>query len=105
MANEPGGVKIWWHETITVLETVPMKTEYLKTLWMLRFEKIKKTEGEAAWGYQEILDRCLMDFAKEDEIVALLSQLVREERGHEKLAEELIKICHHTHPEFGTLSP
>ena len=80
-----------------------MKTEYLKTLWTLRFEKIKKAEEQAAWGYQEILDRCLTDLGKGDEIIALLGQLVREERGHEKLAEELIKICHRNHPELGTL--
>ncbi len=82
-----------------------MKTEYLKTLWTLRFEKMRKCEEQAAWGYQEILDRCLVDFGKEDETVKLLSQLVREERAHEKLAEELIKICYHNHPELGTLFP
>ena len=82
-----------------------MKIEYLKTLWMLRFEKVKKNEGEAAWKYQEILDQCLADLGKDDEIVSLLGQLVREERAHEKLAEELIKIVHQNHTEYGMLLP
>ncbi len=30
-----------------------MNLEYLKTLWMLRFEKMKKTEEDAAGSYQE----------------------------------------------------
>ena len=81
-----------------------MKNEYLKTLWTLRFEKIKKGEEEAAWAYQEILDECLTRFGSKNEIVALLKQLVQEERAHAKLAEELIKICYHNHPEFG-ISP
>ena len=79
-----------------------MKNEYLKTLWTLRFEKIKKNEEDAAWKYQEMLDQCLLDFGEGDESVALLRQLVREERAHAKLAEELIRICHQNHPEFGT---
>ena len=81
-----------------------MKTEYLKTLWTLRFEKMKKTEEEAAWNYQEILDQCLLDFGGEAEVIGLLAQLVREERSHAKMAEELIKICHQTHPEYGVFS-
>ena len=78
-----------------------MKNEYLKTLWALRFEKIKKGEEDAAWAYQEIMDECLARFGLESEIVQLLRQLVHEERVHAKLAEELIKICYHNHPEFG----
>ena len=80
-----------------------MQTEFLKTLWLLRFEKVKQNEEAAAWKYQEILDQCLTDFGKEEEIVPLLAQLVREERGHEKLAEELIRIVHQNHPECGVL--
>lgn len=80
-----------------------MKIEYLKTLWMLRFEKIKKNEEEAAWKYQEILDQCLQD-THEEETASLLNQLVREERAHAKLAEELIHICHQNHPEYGVFS-
>ena len=82
-----------------------MKIEYLKTLWILRFEKIKKSEEEAAWKYQEILDQCLTDLGKEDGVVPLLGRLVHEERMHEKLAEELIKIIHQNHPECGVLLP
>lgn len=78
-----------------------MKNEYLKTLWSLRFEKMKKGEEEAAWKYQEILDRCLQGFDANDEVIKSLAQLVREERAHEKLAEELINICRETHPELG----
>ncbi len=81
-----------------------MKDEYLKTLWTLRFEKLKKSEEQAAWKYQEILDQFLIEGEKDDEVVRLLSQLVHEERGHEKVAEELIKICHRNHPEHGVFS-
>ena len=80
-----------------------MKIEYLKTLWTLRFEKIKKTEEEAAWGYQEILDQLRESFGHDEEIVKLLERLVREERMHSKLGEELLQICRKTHPEYGLL--
>lgn len=82
-----------------------MKTEYLKTLWALRFEKIRKNEEEAAWKYQEMFDLCLLDFGKDDLTLPLLGQLVQEERAHEKLAEELIRICHQNHTEYGVISP
>lgn len=80
-----------------------MKHEFLKTLWMLRFEKIKKTEEEAAWGYQEILNGCRTHFGEKDEAVQLLSQLVSEERMHARLGDELIKICRLNHTECGLL--
>ncbi len=70
---------------------------------MLRFEKMKQNEEQAAWSYQEILDECLVDFGKDDKTVSFLSQLVKEERAHTKLAEELIKICQRNHPEFNAL--
>ena len=81
-----------------------MENEFLKTLWMLRFQKMKKNEEEAAWKYQEILDQCLVDFGKQDPTVQALHQLVQEERMHEKLAEELIQIVYQNHTEFGILS-
>lgn len=77
-----------------------MKTEYLKTLWMLRFEKMRKNEEEAAWKYQEVMNRLLVHLGRENPAVPLLEQLVREERAHEKLAEELVKICQQNHPEL-----
>ena len=82
-----------------------MQIEYLKTLWMLRFEKLKKDEEEAAWKYQEILDQFLSETSKIEEVILLLTRLVREERAHEKLGEELIKIVHQSHPEYGVLHP
>ncbi len=81
-----------------------MKNEFLKTLWMLRFEKIKRNEEQAAWSYQEVVDELLEDFGREDESVPLLRSLVGEERMHARLAEELIKICQRNHPEFNALS-
>ena len=80
-----------------------MKNEFLKTLWMLRFEKIKKNEDDAAWKYQSILDQCLLEFGPDHEVNKLLALLVREERGHSKMAEELIKICFNSHPECQAL--
>ena len=82
-----------------------MRNEYLKTLWMLRFEKMRQCEEEAAWNYQGMRDECLAALGQDDEAVILLAQLVREERAHEKMAEELIKICHHNHPEADALLP
>ena len=82
-----------------------MKTQFLKTLWMLRFQKMKKNEEEAAWKYQEILDRFLTDAAKEDSAVEPLRQLVQEERMHARLAEELIRIVYQNHPECEILTP
>lgn len=81
-----------------------MKVEYLKTLWMLCFEKIRKTEEEAAWNYQEILDQCMIAFGVQDEGAAFLAQLVRDERMHARLGEELVDICRRTHPECQSLS-
>ena len=76
-----------------------MQIDYLKTLWLLRFEKIKKAENEAAWAYQEVLDDCLLDLAPDDPVIEALKTLVREERMHAGLADELIRICRKTHPE------
>lgn len=81
-----------------------MKNELLKTLWMLRFQKMKKSEEEAAWKYQEILDEFLVGGEKDDRLPLLLGQLVREERMHERLAEELIKLVQKNHPECSVLS-
>lgn len=78
-----------------------MKIEFLKTLWMLRFEKMKENEEGAAWKYQEILDECLTAFGQNDPVIEPLRQLVHDERMHAKLAEELAKICRQNHPEFG----
>ena len=78
-----------------------MKNEFLKTLWMLRFEKMKQNEETAAWTYQEILDESLMTFGEKDQVIEPLRQLVRDERMHAKLAEELIRICRMNHPEYG----
>ena len=82
-----------------------MKNEFLKTLWMLRFQKMKKNEEAAAWKYQEILDQFLVETEKRDGVIDLLRQLIREERMHEKLAEELIQIVYENHPECSFLSP
>lgn len=69
-----------------------MNHEFLKTLWQLRFEKMKRTEESSAWNYQELLDQCLVEWGAESKPVKILSTLVREERAHEKLAEKLIDI-------------
>ena len=70
-----------------------MKDEYLKTLWQLRFEKMRKSEESAAWKFQEMLDQCLLALDRNDPVIPLLSQLVREERAHERMAEELLQLC------------
>lgn len=77
-----------------------MQSEYLRTLWGLRFEKMKKTEADAAWSYQDILEECLEFVEKDHEIIKLLHQLVMEERMHEKLADELITIWRQSHEEM-----
>ncbi len=80
-----------------------MENEFLKNLWQLRFEKMKKNEEEAAWAYQEVLDLCLVLFGGAHPVIEKLQTLVKEERMHEKLAEELIEIGRMTHPECGGL--
>ena len=80
-----------------------MNEEFLKTLWMLRFEKIKRTEEDAAWFYQEVLNECRIAFGDDDKSVALLTELVNEERMHAKLADELVEICRLNHTECGLL--
>ena len=69
-----------------------MDRAFLKTLWGLRFEKMRKTEEASAWNYQELLDQCLVEWGTESKPAKILSTLVREERAHEKLAEKLIDI-------------
>ncbi len=69
-----------------------MNREFLKTLWGLRFEKMKKTEESSAWNYQELLNQCLVEWGPQSKPAEILSALVREERAHEKLAEKLIDI-------------
>ncbi len=80
-----------------------MKNEFLKTLWMLRFRKLKRTEEDAAWAYQEVLDRFLSNGIPEEEVIVLLKKLVQEERSHAQMADELIRICQRTHPEVISL--
>ena len=77
-----------------------MRMEYLKTLWLLRFEKLRVNENKAAWGYEEILEECLEAFGAEEPVVQILRRLVKEERVHHQMAEELIKICQRTRPEL-----
>lgn len=81
-----------------------MEAEYLKTLWMLRFEKIKRGEESAVEGYQELARKCEALFGAEQPAVHLLKQLIREEQEHVRLAEELIRICSRSHPECESLS-
>ena len=69
-----------------------MNREFLKTLWGLRFEKMRKTEASSAWVYQELLDQCLVAWGPDSQPAQTLATLVREERAHEKLAEKLIDI-------------
>ncbi|MBI3317081.1 MAG: hypothetical protein HYZ85_03650 [Candidatus Omnitrophica bacterium] len=80
-----------------------MKNEYLKTLWVLRFEKQRKNEEEAAWKYQELYDQCVQGLGVEDEAVKLLQQLSKEERQHAGLTDELIHIAQRNHPEIGIM--
>lgn len=81
-----------------------MEAEYLKTLWMLRFEKIKRGEEHAVESYTELAAKCEALFGEDQPAVHLLRQLILEERGHVRLAEELIRICSKTHPECESLS-
>jgi len=81
-----------------------MKTEYLKTLWTLRFEKIKKCETEASEAYEQLAARSAVILGADHPAVQMLRQLVQEENVHARLAESLIRICHETHPECENLS-
>lgn len=76
-----------------------MDSDFLKNLWLLRAKKLKKSEEEAAWKYQEILDRFLIESEIDQEVVQPLRQLVLDERMHERLADELLQIVMRNHPE------
>ena len=82
-----------------------MKDEYLKTLWMLRFEKVKRGEDHAVETYHEIMERCAEAFGEEDLAVSILGRLVTEEKAHAMLAEKMMQICFQTHPEFEAIKP
>ena len=69
-----------------------MNREFLKTLWQLRFEKMKKTEESSAWNYQELLNQVLVEWGPQSKAAEILATLVREERAHEKLADKLLNI-------------
>jgi len=66
--------------------------EFLKTLWQLRFEKMKKTEASSAWNYQELLNQVLVEWGPQSKPAEILATLVREERAHERLADKLLDI-------------
>ena len=69
-----------------------MDRQFLKTLWHLRFEKMKKTEDASAWNYQELLNQVLVEWGSQSKSAEILTTLVREERAHGKLAEKLLDI-------------
>ncbi len=69
-----------------------MDREFLKTLWQLRFEKMKKTESDSAWNYQAHLNQAMAEWGPDSKPVEILSTLVREERAHEKLVDKLLNI-------------
>ena len=78
--------------------------EYLKSLWTLRFEKMKSLESNSAWTYQEMLDECLSDSETDTKVVGILQMLIKEEKQHTRIAEELLHICRENYPQVGSLS-
>ncbi len=99
------GIRKFWENLSVTWKSPAVKNEYLKTLWMLRFEKIKKDEQGAVSAYQQIMEQCLLDFDQEHEVIEMLRRLVLEEKGHVKMSDELIKICLSNHPECEALQP
>lgn len=55
-------------QLIAVLRKI-MQSEFLKMLWVLRFQEMRISEGQAAWKYQEILDQLLISDCKNEEVV------------------------------------
>lgn len=78
--------------------------EYLKSLWTLRFEKMKTLESDSAWNYQELLDECLSETEPDLKIVQVLQMLIKEEKQHAKIAEELLRVCRENYPQVQSLS-
>ncbi len=77
-----------------------MKMEFLKTLWTLRFEKIRDTEDDAAWRYQKLMDQVSLLLGAQHATVKVLKRLVQEELHHGQIARELVEICKKNHPDI-----
>ncbi len=77
-----------------------MRPDFLKTLWMLRFEKIRDAEEEAAFKYQQLMDSIILLLGKDHETVKLLKRMVKDELNHGVIARELIEICDRNQPEI-----
>ena len=73
-----------------------MKREYLKDLWMLRFEKVLKMEKDASKGYLKLATELSELIGEKHKAVKHLKKLSKEEQEHAELAGELIKICSDT---------
>lgn len=68
-----------------------MNRELYKELWSIRFDKMLELEKKSAEDYETLLAECRRNY-KEHAIEAHLERLIRDEKRHTALVEELICI-------------
>lgn len=69
-----------------------MDDEVLKELWKIRFEKLLKLEKDSAGMYEQLLDQ-YPDLLSESGLDQILKQIIKDEKKHIKVAEELFQLA------------
>lgn len=68
-----------------------MERRFYRELWSLRFNKMLKLEKKSVVTYRDLLEECQKRF-KDHSIISHLERLIRDEKRHARLVQELIKI-------------
>ncbi len=68
-----------------------MRRKFYRELWSLRFEKMLGLEKKSACDYQALLNECRKHY-KGHSIGPHLERLIRDEKKHILLVEELLAI-------------
>ena len=68
-----------------------MERRFYKELWRLRFNKMLVLEKKSAVDYKALLDECRKKY-KNHPIEAHLERLIKDEKRHATLVEELARI-------------
>ena len=68
-----------------------MNRELYKELWSIRFTKMLELEKKSVVDYEALLDECRRN-CKDHAIEPHLERLIRDEKKHTALVEELINI-------------
>ena len=68
-----------------------MNLEHVKELWQIRFLKIVELEQESFNFYQKLLEE-KSELVAESGLKPLLTQIMREEGKHIRIAKELVRL-------------